>query len=98
MKAVGGLGVLGGSISSLIAHAQASSPLIDTHHHFYPPEYHKAWIDAGKSAKNSPLCSARKWTLQNAIAAMDESWCSRKSDSLFGIHAGTWFDLPVPEG
>ena len=23
----------------------ASPDLIDTHHHFYPPEYQKAWLD-----------------------------------------------------
>ena len=73
IKTVGGLGVLGGSIASLIAHAQSASPLIDTHHHFYPPEYHKAWLEWENQRKIPHFAQQENWTLQNAISAMDKA-------------------------
>lgn len=96
MKAVGGLGILSGFITTLIAHAQASSPLIDTHHHFYPPEYHKAWLDWENQRKIPHFAQQENWTLQNAIAAMDKAGVTKAILSLAST-PGTWFDLPVPE-
>ena len=96
IKSVGGLGVLGGSITSLIAHAQSASPLIDTHHHFYPPEYHKAWLEWENQRKIPHFAQQENWTLQNAIAAMDRAGVTKAILSLAST-PGTWFDLPVPE-
>ena len=96
IKAVGGLGVLGSSITAMIANAQSASPLIDTHHHFYPPEYHKAWIEWENQRKIPHFAQQENWTLQNAIAAMDKAGVSKAILSLAST-PGTWFDLPVPE-
>jgi len=48
--------------------AADGSKLIDTHHHFYPPPYQKAWADCAKSptlAFSSPgpaIRISRRWT------------------------------------
>ena len=44
-------------------HAQgASSKLIDTHHHFYPPAYQKAWGDWEDQRKLPHLGVQLTWT------------------------------------
>ena len=42
LQGIGGLGLFGALIGES-ALAQGNAGLIDTHHHFYPPAYQKAW-------------------------------------------------------
>ena len=42
---VGALAALGSGESWAQTPPMPKGPLVDTHHHFYPPEYYKAWMD-----------------------------------------------------
>ena len=44
MAAAGAFGATA-MLPESVALAQMASNLIDTHHHFYPPDYQKAWLD-----------------------------------------------------
>src|SRR5262245_4739745 len=47
-----GAATLGGGLTlPNLASAQHKASLIDTHHHFYPPEYQKAWLGWEESRK-----------------------------------------------
>ena len=44
MAAAGAWGTMA-MLPGSIALGQTTSHLIDTHHHFYPPDYQKAWLE-----------------------------------------------------
>ena len=50
-----------------------SSKLIDTHHHFYPPVYQKAWSDWEDQRKIPHLGIQLTWTRDQDIEAMDKN-------------------------
>src|SRR5580700_4471029 len=56
------------------AAAQAApAKLIDTHHHFYPPTYQKAWADWEDQRKIPHLGVQLAWTREDDIAEMDKN-------------------------
>ena len=71
-------------------------PLIDTHHHFYPPEYLKAWMDYENQRKIPHFPQVENWTMASAFKQMDQAGVSKAILSLAST-PGLWFDLPVPE-
>ncbi len=73
-----------------------SSALIDTHHHFYPPEYHRAWIDWENKRGIPHFAQQEAWTLENAFKDMDKAGVSKAILSLAST-PGVWFDYAVPE-
>ncbi len=73
-------------------HAQgASSKLIDTHHHFYPPAYQKAWGDWEDQRKLPHLGVQLTWTKQHDLEEMDKNGITTSVLSLAST-PGTWFD------
>ena len=50
-----GLGALGAAslVPTIAARGQTKPALIDTHLHFYPPEYQKLWLDYEDARKES---------------------------------------------
>ena len=45
------------------AHAQGGrAKVIDTHHHFYPPDYQKAWLDWEDARKIPHFANQVGWT------------------------------------
>jgi 6-methylsalicylate decarboxylase len=89
-----GLGALG---SGQDAFAQIkTSALIDTHHHFYPPEYHRAWIDWENKRGIPHFAQQEAWTLDNAFKDMEKAGVSKAVLSLAST-PGVWFDYAVPE-
>jgi predicted TIM-barrel fold metal-dependent hydrolase len=74
-------------------HAIASdgSKLIDTHHHFYPPTYQKAWADWEDQRKIPHFGVQLSWSREQDIEAMDKNAVTTSILSLAST-PGTWFD------
>ncbi|HET8918329.1 MAG TPA: amidohydrolase family protein [Xanthobacteraceae bacterium] len=67
------------------------SKLIDTHHHFYPPVYQKAWADWEDQRKIPQLGVQLAWSREQDIEAMDKNSVTTSILSLAST-PGTWFD------
>jgi len=67
------------------------SKLIDTHHHFYPPSYQKAWADWEDQRKIPHLGVQFAWSRAQDIEAMDKNGVTTSVLSLPST-PGTWFD------
>ena len=67
------------------------SKLIDTHHHFYPPTYQKAWADWEDQRKLPHLGIQLAWNREQDIEAMDKNGITTSILSLAST-PGTWFD------
>ncbi|HMG77529.1 MAG TPA: amidohydrolase family protein [Xanthobacteraceae bacterium] len=74
------------------AAAQAApAKLIDTHHHFYPPVYMKAWLDWEDQRKIPHFGVQAAWTPENDLEAMDKNGITTSMLSLAST-PGVWFD------
>jgi predicted TIM-barrel fold metal-dependent hydrolase len=74
------------------ANAQAApAKLIDTHHHFYPPAYQKAWSDWEDQRKIPHLGVQLAWTRDQDMEAMDKNGITTAVLSLPST-PGIWFD------
>jgi hypothetical protein len=69
----------------------APAKLIDTHHHFYPPPYQKAWADWEDARKIPHLGVQLSWTREQDIEAMDKNGITTAVLSLPST-PGVWFD------
>jgi predicted TIM-barrel fold metal-dependent hydrolase len=69
----------------------ATAKLIDTHHHFYPPTYQKAWADWEDQRKIPHFGVQLAWTKENDIEAMDKNGITTAVLSLAST-PGVWFD------
>lgn len=78
--------ILGGSLS-----AQGQTKLIDTHHHFYPPEYQKAWLDFEDARKIPHFPSQVGWSRTKTLEEMDRNGITTAMLSLAST-PGVWFD------
>src|SRR4051812_15276429 len=74
-----------------IALAQTASNLIDTHHHFYPPEYQKAWLDWEDARKIPHFPTQVAWTRAKTIEEMDRNGIKTAILSMTST-PGVWFD------
>jgi 6-methylsalicylate decarboxylase len=89
---VRGLGTL--AAAALLPHpsfGQDTPEIIDTHHHFYPPEYQKAWLDWEESRKVPHFPTQTVWTRQKTIEEMDKAGIRIAILSLAST-PGVWFD------
>ena len=86
----------GGAVLPRLAFGQEKPSLIDTHHHFYPPEYQKAWMDWEESRKLPHFPTQVAWTREKAIEEMDKAGIRTGILSLAST-PGLWFDSG-PEG
>jgi 6-methylsalicylate decarboxylase len=73
------------------ARMAAAAKLIDTHHHFYPPAYQKAWGEWEDRRKLPHLGVQLAWTRDNAFEAMDKAGITTGVLSLPST-PGVWFD------
>jgi 6-methylsalicylate decarboxylase len=71
--------------------AQEKPKLIDTHHHFFPPEYVRAQLDWDDQRKIPHFASLMAWTRERTIEAMDENGITTAMLSVASI-PGIWFD------
>ncbi len=99
LKQLVGISTLSGGLS-LNAFAQGkskdSSLVIDTHHHFFPPLYQKAWKDWATQRKISLVGDQGVWSVEKSLNVMDEAGVKKSILSLAST-PGLWFDLPTPE-
>jgi predicted TIM-barrel fold metal-dependent hydrolase len=86
--ALGTAALLSGKNSAAQA---APAKLIDTHHHFYPPAYQKAWADWEDQRKIPHLGVQLSWTREQDIEAMDKNGITTAVLSLPST-PGVWFD------
>jgi predicted TIM-barrel fold metal-dependent hydrolase len=80
----------------LTAKAQTAATLIDTHYHFYPPEYQKLWLDWEEKRKLPHFAGQVAWSRAKTIEDMDKNGIRTAIQSLAST-PGLWFDLPAPE-
>jgi predicted TIM-barrel fold metal-dependent hydrolase len=69
----------------------APSKLIDTHHHFYPPAYQKAWADWEDQRKLPHFGTQMAWTRDTDIEGMDKNGITTSMLALAST-PGVWFD------
>ena len=70
--------------------------LIDTHHHFFPPAYQKAWLDWEDQRKIPHFPQQVAWTREKAVEEMDRNGI-RVAVLSIASTPGLWFDAG-PEG
>jgi hypothetical protein len=70
----------------------AARTVIDTHHHFYPPPYQKAWLE-WEDARNIPhFANQLAWSRDRAIEQLDRPGIATAVLSMAST-PGTWFDF-----
>lgn len=93
-------GFVGGAAALALATTLSTKPsaaapnpmLIDTHHHFFPAAYQKAWLDWEDAHKVPHFPSQVAWSKSKAIEAMDEAGIRTAVLSIAST-PGVWFDL-----
>jgi len=90
---------MGGTVATAVAsalpvtRAVADAPsLIDTHHHFYPPEYQKLWLAYEEARKMPHFPGQVAWSKGKAIEDMDKAGVRTGVLSIAST-PGVWFDL-----
>lgn len=73
-----------------------SAALIDTHHHFYAPEYQKAWLDWEDKRGIPHFPQQLGWSPARALEAMDRGGVQTAMLSLAST-PGVWFDAGPAE-
>jgi predicted TIM-barrel fold metal-dependent hydrolase len=93
-----GLGALGAAsvVPTFAARGQTKQALIDTHLHFYPPEYQKLWLDYEDARKQPHFPGQVAWTRNRVIEDMDLNGVRAGILSLAST-PGVWFDLGPSE-
>ena len=83
-----------GATRALAQSTPALSPVIDIHHHFYPPQLMDvmvAWQSNNKQPPLAPIIAG--WTPQKTLATMDEAGITTSILSLSSMH-NVWFQAP----
>ena len=92
VQLLGTMGALGAASALPGCTTIAARPdLIDTHHHFYPPEYQKAWLDWEDQRKIPHFPQQVGWSVQKALTDMDKGGVKTAILSLAST-PGVWFD------
>jgi predicted TIM-barrel fold metal-dependent hydrolase len=71
---------------------EGAGKVIDTHHHFYPPAYQKAWLDWEDTRKIPHFPTQVGWTRELAVEQLDKNGVATAVLSLAST-PGTWFGL-----
>lgn len=82
-----------GAWSPMFATGQkAPRPIIDTHHHFFPPTYQKAWLE-WEDARHIPhFANQVAWSQERAIEQLDRYGVATAVLSIAST-PGTWFGM-----
>ena len=93
-----GLGALGAAsvVPTIAARAQTKPTLIDTHLHFYPPEYQKLWLDYEDARKQPHFPGQVAWSRGKLIEDMDRNGIRAGILSIAST-PGVWFDVGAAE-
>ena len=95
LAGIGALGVAS-ALPTTAARAQAKPELIDTHIHFYPPEYQKLWLGYEDARKQPHFPGQVAWTRDKMIEDMDRNGIRTGVLSIAST-PGVWFDLGPAE-
>jgi predicted TIM-barrel fold metal-dependent hydrolase len=89
-----GLGALGlaSALPNRASRAQTKPELIDTHIHFYPPEYQKLWLAYEDAHKQPHFPGQVAWTRDRMLEDMDKSGIRTGVLSIAST-PGVWFDV-----
>jgi predicted TIM-barrel fold metal-dependent hydrolase len=87
--ALGAVSVYSGAKTSA---QPANLKLIDTHHHFYPPAYQKAWLDWEDQRKIPHFATQVAWSREKAVEDMDRNHITTAILSIAST-PGVWFDF-----
>jgi 6-methylsalicylate decarboxylase len=80
-------------LPATVARAQnAKSSVIDTHYHFYPPAYQKAWLDWEDGRKIPHFANQLGWTPERAVDQLDKNGIATAVLSVAST-PGVWFGL-----
>ena len=91
LQALGALGAASVLPSCSTVGQSTGTGLIDTHHHFYAPEYQKAWLDWEVQRKIPHFPTQVAWTREKSIEEMDKGGVRTSILSLAST-PGVWFD------
>ena len=91
MQALGAIGATAALPACTSMGGGGSARLIDTHHHFYPPEYQKAWLGWEAERKIPHFATQVAWSVDKALAEMDKANVRTGILSLAST-PGLWFD------
>src|ERR1700738_1208894 len=93
-----GLGALGAAsvVPTIAARGQTKPTLIDTHLHFYPPEYQKLWLDYEDARKQRHSPGRDAWSRGKLIEDMDRNGIRAGILSIAST-PGAWFDVGPAE-
>jgi predicted TIM-barrel fold metal-dependent hydrolase len=92
VQLLGAMGALGAGAALPGCMTMAARPdIVDTHHHFYPPAYQKAWLDWEDQRKIPHFPQQVGWSVQKALADMDKAGVKTAILSLAST-PGVWFD------
>ncbi|HBK04376.1 MAG TPA: hypothetical protein DDZ81_00760, partial [Acetobacteraceae bacterium] len=93
-----GLGAVGVAsvVPTVAARGQTKPALIDTHLHFYPPEYQKLWLDYEDARKQPHFSGQVAWTRSKVIEDMDRNGIRTGILSIAST-PGVWFDVGPAE-
>ena len=69
----GGSGGSKSIMHSGTAIVEAAAKVVDTHFHFYPPAYQKAWMDWEDSRKVPHFTTQVAWTREKAVEQLDKN-------------------------
>jgi predicted TIM-barrel fold metal-dependent hydrolase len=95
--ALGSLALLGTGCTAMgSGMGSGSTRVVDTHHHYFPPEYQKAWLDWEDKRSIPHFTNQVAWTREGALRDMDAAGVQKAVLSIAST-PGVWFDLPVPE-
>lgn len=98
LQALGALASVGAAAALPGCAIPAASALtvVDTHHHYYPPEYQKAWLDWEDKRSIPHFSNQVAWSVKGAIADMDAAGVQTSILSIAST-PGVWFDWSVSE-
>ena len=99
LAAVGAAGAVTGCAvpaSSSVASGASARTWIDSHHHYYPPAYQKAWLDWEDKRGIPHFTQQVGWSVQGALADMDAAGVRTAILSIAST-PGVWFDWPLPD-
>jgi hypothetical protein len=93
-----GLGTFGVAsvVPTIATLGQTKLALIDTHLHFYPPEYQKLWLDYEDARKQPHFAGQVAWTRSKVVEDMDRNGIRAGILSLAST-PGVWFDVGATE-
>ncbi|HEX9396016.1 MAG TPA: amidohydrolase family protein [Burkholderiales bacterium] len=92
LGSLGAFGLAGCSVSK----TSESGNLVDTHHHFYAPEYQNAWLEWEKKRNIPHFQQQVGWSRAKALEDLDKAGVRTAILSLAST-PGVWFDAPLPD-